>query len=137
MMRQLSGPMLGQTLLASKHPLALPPVRKKLEAGLPLQQTHLPFHLLALLLEKTLLPFLQKHLQGKVVNSLTLMHKHCLPIPGLLLGIHKAIRVKTLPETTIMLTLLDNSAKPCLAKSFCQMLSLRTPTFGEHIHWPW
>ena len=136
-MIQFSGPRLGQTLLTSKQTLAPPPAKKKLGAGLPLQQMHLPFHPLALPLKKTLLPFLQKHLQGKVVISLPLMHKHHLPIPGLRLVIQMVVRVKTLQQATSMLRLLSNSAQFRLVKSLGQMLSLRIATFGEHIHWPW
>ena len=78
---QLSVPSLSQAHLTRRHTPALIPAQPK-GAGLPLLPTHLPFPLLALPLERTLLRFVQTHPKGRVIVT-SLTQRRLLAIAGL------------------------------------------------------
>ena len=133
LMSQLSGPRLSQI---SKQTPAMTTAKQR-EAGLPLQQTRLPSHVLALPLATTLLPFLRMHVKGRVVISLAPIHKHLLPIPGQHLAIQILVRVRLLRHTTVELSLPSNRAQCLMAANPRFMLNLEKATFGGHTHWTW
>lgn len=110
-MSQLSGLKLSQTLLISKQMPALTPA-KQMGAGLPLEQTRLPFRLLTLPLERTLLPFRQTHLKGRViVISLTLVQRLLLAIAGPHLMIQLLVKVRIQQQTPALVRVLSERAQ--------------------------